>query len=75
MNEVVDALRTSGDDLDALVSGLDDTGWVKPSANPGWSVADVLVHLAQTNEVAIASVEDRWGSSLPCGPRCRRRDR
>ena len=43
VDEVVDALRDQLDELDTLVSGLDDTGWVKPSACPGWSVADVLV--------------------------------
>ena len=56
----MDALRGQLDELASLVSGLGDTDWAKPSACPGWSVADVLVHLAQTNEVAIASVEDRW---------------
>ena len=30
-----------------------------PSRCPGWSVADVLLHLAQTNEMAVASVEGR----------------
>lgn len=56
----MDALRGQVNELDGLVSDLDDSDWVKPSACPGWSVADVLVHLAQTNEVAIASVEHRW---------------
>ena len=59
MDEVVQALAAQLDELDALVTGLDDAEWEQPSACPGWSVADVLVHLAQTNEVAIASVEDR----------------
>lgn len=60
MDDVVNALRGQLNELDLLVSGLDYTDWAKTSACPGWSVADVLVHLAQTNEVAIASVEDRW---------------
>jgi uncharacterized protein (TIGR03084 family) len=60
VDDVVDALRGQLDELAALVSGLGEGDWAKPSACPGWSVADVLVHLAQTNEVAIASVEDRW---------------
>src|SRR4029078_1999816 len=29
-----------------------------------WDVADVLLHVAQTNEMAIASVEDRYGEYL-----------
>lgn len=60
VDDVVNALRGQLNELDLLVSGLDYTDWAKASACPGWSVADVLVHLAQTNEVAIASVEDRW---------------
>lgn len=58
--DVVDALRDQLSELDSLVCGLDDDGWAKPSACPGWSVADVVVHLAQTNAVAVASVEGRW---------------
>jgi uncharacterized protein (TIGR03084 family) len=60
VDEVVAALRDQVHELDALVSGRDDADWSRPSACPGWSVADVLVHLAQTNEIAIASVEGRW---------------
>ena len=60
MDDVVAALRDQLRELDVMVSGLGDTDWALPSACPGWSVADVLVHLAQTNEVAVASVEGRW---------------
>lgn len=60
MDDVVTALRDQIDELDALVTGLDTIDWGKPSACPGWSVADVLVHLAQTNEVAMSSLEGRW---------------
>lgn len=70
MDDVVRALQEQLDELDALVSELDDADWVKPSACPGWTVADVLVHLAQTNEAAIASVGQRgdevvamWGDA------------
>ena len=64
VDDVVDALRQQLNELDLMVTGLDDTDWAKPSACAGWSVADVLVHLAQTNEVAIASVEGRWDEVL-----------
>lgn len=60
MDEVVGALREQIDELASLVSGLGDEEWLAPSACPGWSVRDVLLHLAQTNDVAIASVEGRW---------------
>jgi uncharacterized protein (TIGR03084 family) len=60
VDEVVGALREQLDELASLVSGLDAEEWLAPSACPGWSVRDVLLHLAQTNDVAIASVEGRW---------------
>ena len=32
--------------LDHFFSGLDDAGWDRPSRCPGWTVRDVLSHLA-----------------------------
>ena len=32
---------------------------LRPSRCEGWTVADVLLHLAQTNEMAVASVDGR----------------
>lgn len=60
VDSIVAALRDQVAELEDLVSGLDADGWARPSACPGWSVSDVLVHLAQTNEIATASVEGRW---------------
>jgi uncharacterized protein (TIGR03084 family) len=60
MDDVVAALRDQVGELDGVVSGLTDGEWSRPSACPGWTLADVLVHLAQTNEVAIASLAGRW---------------
>src|SRR5262249_37415602 len=48
-------------ELGDLVTPLDDAGWAAPSACAGWSVSDVLLHLAQTDEMAIGSLEDRMG--------------
>lgn len=60
MDDVVTALGDQVAELDGLVSRLDVSEWELPSACPGWSLADVLVHLAQTNEVAVASLTGRW---------------
>src|SRR4051794_12780380 len=38
-----------------MVEGLSPEAWAAPSACEGWSVSDVLLHLAQTNEMAIGS--------------------
>lgn len=54
------ALAAQQDDLTALVSPLDDPGWRQPSRCEGWTIADVVLHLAQTNEMAIASLQGRY---------------
>jgi hypothetical protein len=33
-----------------ILFGLDDARWQAPSAAAGWTVADVVLHLAQTEE-------------------------
>lgn len=62
MHEVVDALRAQQAELAGYVAHLDAQGLARPSRCPGWSVADVLLHLAQTNEMAVASVAGQLGS-------------
>jgi uncharacterized protein (TIGR03084 family) len=56
MDEILDALGQQHAELDGLVRDLDDAGWNRPSRCDGWTVADVLLHLAQTDEAAIASL-------------------
>ena len=60
MHEVIDALRDQQRELAALVVHAPDEALRRPSRCPGWTVADVLLHLAQTDEMAVASVEDRF---------------
>jgi uncharacterized protein (TIGR03084 family) len=60
MKDVLAALAAEQADLDARLAGLDDAGWRAPTRCPGWSVADVVLHLAQTNELATASAEGRF---------------
>ena len=55
MQEIVGLLEEQQQELESLVSGLDDDGWSQPSACVGWDISDVLLHLAQTNEMATAS--------------------
>ena len=57
--DVLDALRRQGDRLDAILRDLDEAGWERPSLCPGWSVADVVLHLAQTEEAVVATLEGR----------------
>jgi uncharacterized protein (TIGR03084 family) len=55
VESIVSALGEQQDELAGLLAGLDDEGWSCPSACRGWTVADVVLHLAQTNEMAIGS--------------------
>jgi uncharacterized protein (TIGR03084 family) len=54
--DVIDDLEVEQDRLAALLSRLDDDQWSSPSAAEGWSVSDVVLHLAQTEEAVVASV-------------------
>jgi uncharacterized protein (TIGR03084 family) len=60
MDGILTALAEQVDELDGLVAGLDEDGFALPSGCPGWSISDVLLHLAQTNEMAAASAERRF---------------
>ncbi|MEW2354458.1 maleylpyruvate isomerase family mycothiol-dependent enzyme [Spirillospora sp. NPDC029432] len=55
MGDVFDDLAAEFEHLDGVLAGLDAAAWAAPSAAGGWTVADVVIHLAQTNELAIAS--------------------
>ena len=39
--------------LDALVAGLPDDGWARPTPAPGWTVAHQIAHLWWTDRVAL----------------------
>ena len=56
MQPVLDALNDQRRELDGILSGLDDGKWSMLTPRcPGWTVADVVLHLAQTDEAAVAS--------------------
>lgn len=52
------ALGEQHRELDDLLAGLDGDAWGRPAPDcPGWSVADVVLHLAQTDELVVAAVD------------------
>ena len=59
MDDAVVALRAQQDELAGYVTDAGAADLLRPSRCDGWTVADVLLHLAQTNEMAVASVEGR----------------
>jgi uncharacterized protein (TIGR03084 family) len=64
MDPVVEDLATQHEDLRGVLESLSDAQWHLPTRCEGWDVADVVTHLAQTDELAIASAEGRFGEAL-----------
>jgi uncharacterized protein (TIGR03084 family) len=64
MDETVSALAAEEAELSALLAGLGPDDWHRPTRCEGWDVADVVLHLAQTNEMAVGSATDRYGEVL-----------
>src|SRR5205823_4619643 len=49
--------------LEAILAELTDEQWAAPSGAPGWSVADVVAHLALTEEAVsetLARADSTW---------------
>lgn len=59
MQDVTGALAEQHAELWGLIAGLDEERWHLPSRCEGWDVADVVLHLAQTDEMALASLTGR----------------
>jgi uncharacterized protein (TIGR03084 family) len=57
--EILDDLEAEQDRIEAALQSLDAAAWGSPSGAPGWSVADVVLHLAQSEEAVVASVGGR----------------
>ena len=56
---VFDDLAAEQDRLDHILSGLDEAQWTSPSAAQGWTIADVVLHLAQSEEGVEATAARR----------------
>jgi uncharacterized protein (TIGR03084 family) len=57
MDELRADLAAQHAELARLLGGLDEDAWGAPSRCAGWSVSDVVLHLAQTDEMALASLD------------------
>jgi uncharacterized protein (TIGR03084 family) len=64
MEAIATALDAQQAELSALLVDLDADGWARPSPCAGWTVADVVLHVAQTNELAVASASGRFEQGL-----------
>lgn len=71
MRAIVDALGAQHAELAGLLAGLGEPGWRRATPCEGWDVADVVLHLAQSDELALASARGRFDhvvESLGGGP-------
>jgi len=64
MDEILAALDEQQAELDGLLSPIDAAAWAQPSRCDGWTVSDVVLHLAQTNEMAIGSLTGTFNEVL-----------
>jgi uncharacterized protein (TIGR03084 family) len=62
---IFEDLEAEQDRLAGILAGLTQAQWTAPSAAAGWSVADVVLHLAQSDESVVASAA---GAALRVGP-------
>ncbi len=47
---IFDDLAAEQERLQEILSGLEEAQWMSPSGAPGWTIADVVLHLAQSEE-------------------------
>ena len=52
---VFDDLAAEQERLEGLLGGLDETQWMSPSGAAGWTIADVVLHLAQSEEAVVVT--------------------
>jgi uncharacterized protein (TIGR03084 family) len=66
--EIFGDLVAEQDRLETILSGLGPDAWQTASGADGWAVADVVLHLAQTEEAVVASASGKvdglvcWGT-------------
>ena len=54
--EIIDDLAAEQQRIESILGHLDDQDWGAPSLCADWSICDVVLHLAQTEEAAAATV-------------------
>jgi uncharacterized protein (TIGR03084 family) len=66
---IFDDLVAEQDRLEEILDGLDEADWASPSAADGWTVADVVLHLAQSEEWVVVSLTGtQTGDRVAGGP-------
>ncbi|MBE1486480.1 uncharacterized protein (TIGR03084 family) [Plantactinospora soyae] len=58
LDSLLTDLAAESESLEALVAGLPDADWARPTPAPGWTVAHQIAHLAWTDNVALLAATD-----------------
>jgi uncharacterized protein (TIGR03084 family) len=64
VDDVVMALAGQHAELSGLLGGLTTAQWRSPTRCEGWDVSDVVLHLAQSDEMALGSVTGRFAAVM-----------
>jgi uncharacterized protein (TIGR03084 family) len=56
IDEILSDLRAEYSRLDAILDGLTNAEWNSPSDAPGWTICDVVIHLAVSEEGVATSI-------------------
>ncbi|MFD0854008.1 DinB family protein, partial [Actinomadura adrarensis] len=59
MPDIFEDLKDEYRQLHDVLTALTPDQWARPSACEGWTVSDVVLHLAQSEELAVASIAGR----------------
>jgi uncharacterized protein (TIGR03084 family) len=67
---VFDDLEEEDERLEAILTDLHEGSWISPSAAPGWTILDVVLHLVQTDEAVVQTLAgttspELWASGRP----------
>jgi uncharacterized protein (TIGR03084 family) len=65
MDPIVVALAKQQAELALILERLRASDWRAPTRCEGWDVSDVVLHLAQSDEMAIASATGGWAGVAP----------
>lgn len=60
MDPTVEGLAAEQRELATLLEGLPKAAWTFPTRCAGWNVGDVVLHLAQSDQLAVASLTGRF---------------
>jgi uncharacterized protein (TIGR03084 family) len=55
VTDVIGDLAAEEERLESILASLDDDAWRTESGAPGWSIADVVLHLAQSEDAVVGT--------------------